>query len=79
MDETEEINDLFDKLNILTQIKKKVNCCENEENYMLSDKITVCRICNSTISNLTTGAEWRFYGIAKFIYWFYRINNIHNK
>lgn len=62
MDETEEINDLFDKLNILTHKKKKVNCCENEENYMLSDKITVCRICNSTVSNLTTGAEWRFYG-----------------
>jgi len=62
MDET-EINDLFGELDLISNKDTKcIKCCENEENYILSGKITICKICNSTISNLTSGAEWRFYG-----------------
>lgn len=58
----DDLDSLFDTLTELTSVKKETNCCDLSENFCLRGKITVCKQCNQTISNLSTGAEWRYYG-----------------
>lgn len=59
----DDLDSLFDTLTELTSEVKETKCCDLPENYCLCGKITVCKQCNQTISNLSTGAEWRYYGI----------------
>ena len=40
----------------------KMLCCENNENNMISDGMIICKICNTMITNIVSGPEWRFYG-----------------
>ena len=41
-------------------LKKK--CCDSFDNYVIHEGITSCKICKNIISNISDGAEWRYYG-----------------
>lgn len=58
-----EISDLFDALTKITEKQDSClsDCCDNKNNYIQLDKIIVCKICNSIISNLNNAAEWKYY------------------
>ena len=54
---------LYDSLNDLEVNEKIIDkCCTKEQNYMIHDGITTCKLCNNTISNITSNPEWRYYG-----------------
>lgn len=42
---------------------KTVNCCQIKENYQNDNGLIKCKLCNNIITNISTGPEWRFYGI----------------
>ena len=58
----DELDSLFTTLTQLTEPKVLETCCDKHDNYCLQGSITICRVCNQTISNLSSGAEWRYYG-----------------
>ena len=58
-----EINDLFSKLDEVSEKDKKINCCEKEDNYILKNRIIICKCCEKTISNISSESEWRYYGL----------------
>ena len=37
------------------------DCCDNNDNYILEKSIIICKLCNSTVSNIIDITEWRFY------------------
>tara|TARA_B100000029_G_scaffold225179_2_gene222990 strand:+ start:228 stop:1193 length:966 start_codon:yes stop_codon:yes gene_type:complete len=45
-------------------IKDEKNCCEIKDNYQIDQGIIKCKICSNTISNITDGPEWRYYGTS---------------
>jgi len=53
----------FNHLDKLQPEKKENNtCCDNHSNYITSDGIIVCSVCDNTINNIMDSPEWRFYG-----------------
>jgi transcription initiation factor TFIIB len=58
----DDLDSLFNTLSELTSQKDTTSCCDKSDNYCLQSKITICKVCNQTISNLSSGAEWRYYG-----------------
>jgi len=62
-----EIEKYFESLNDFNDEKDEGNkeekeCCEKEENYLVSNDTIQCKICNNTITNIVTNAEWKYYG-----------------
>ena len=41
---------------------KEEKCCEIKDNYQDDQGIIKCKICSNTISNISDGPEWRYYG-----------------
>ena len=60
---SDDLDSLFDTLTELTSIKIEDTCCDKIENYVLKGNVTICKKCSNTISNLSSSAEWRYYGI----------------
>ena len=55
----------FDNLNELDETclrNEKTKCCSDMNNFIIHNGITTCKECNSIISNISDGAEWRYYG-----------------
>jgi len=59
----------FDTLDIIINDKacsdKPITptCCNDIENHVISNETLLCKKCESTISNILDGPEWRFYGV----------------
>ena len=52
----ESLNEFDDKINV------EERCCDSCENYVIYEGITSCKVCRNIISNISDGAEWRYYG-----------------
>ena len=59
----------FDKhFGILDTLEEKeeknieIRCCQDEANYSISDNMIICKVCNNTITNISSDAEWKYYG-----------------
>jgi len=55
----------FDNLNVQDEISlrdEKTTCCSDMNNFIIHNGITTCKECNSIVSNISDGAEWRYYG-----------------
>jgi len=54
-------NEYFDSLDNLqdekTDIETDIKCCDNLENYMVSEEYTICRICNQHINVVNSNPE----------------------
>ena len=60
------MDNLFDELDTYNKkISKEDKCCDNDNNYVFKDGIVVCKCCNNTVSNISLGAEWRYYGVSE--------------
>lgn len=60
-----DLEDYFESLDEITndKINKEDNsCCTNMNNYIIHNGMTTCKCCNKIISNISDGAEWRYYG-----------------
>ena len=56
---------LYDQLDQITNNNKiEENCCDNRSNIIIESEIYKCKICNNTISNISTNPEWRYYGAS---------------
>ena len=57
----------FDNLNDQDEISlrdEKTTCCSDMNNFIIHNGITTCKECNSIVSNISDGAEWRYYGTS---------------
>ena len=52
----ESLNEFDDKIDV------EERCCDSFENYVIYEGITSCKVCRNIISNISDGAEWRYYG-----------------
>ena len=56
---------LFDELdNYEKKEIKELNCCDKENNYILHNGVINCKECGNVVSNISNGAEWRYYGVS---------------
>ena len=55
----ESLNEFDNRIEIYEK-----NCCDSCDNYVIHEGITTCKICNNIISNISDGAEWRYYGAS---------------
>lgn len=37
------------------------NCCSDYKNYSIDEGVTICKMCNNTISNIIDSPEWKSY------------------
>jgi len=56
-----EIDQLFNQLDIVSNKNIKKNCCEKESNYIIKNRIIVCKCCESIISNISNESECKYY------------------
>jgi len=40
----------------------EVKCCDDVNNFTCDDGITMCKVCNSEVTNIMNNPEWRYYG-----------------
>ena len=49
-------DDYFDSLESLKSVKKndipEIKCCDDPNNYICDDGVTMCKVCNSEITNI---------------------------
>ena len=61
----EKYFDTLDGIDNNERIDERIDefiCCKEENNYIIHDGMTTCKICNSIISNISDSPEWRYYG-----------------
>ena len=44
--------------------EEMIKCCKKKENVQIDQGMVICKVCLSTISNITNSPEWRYYGIG---------------
>lgn len=42
--------------------KQPDKCCNNDKNIIITNNSCICSICGNTIKNVSSEAEWRYYG-----------------
>ena len=53
--------DTLDKDDIEMKDRISSDCCSNYKNFSMDEGVTICKICNNTISNIIDSPEWRSY------------------
>lgn len=54
--------DFMTKIEEVNNPKEELKCCEIKDNYEVDQGLIKCKICSNTISNISDGPEWRYYG-----------------
>ena len=55
-------DDMFNELDTIERVEIAYDCCNDTNNYKISNDIILCNICSNTISNIVDTPEWRYYG-----------------
>jgi transcription initiation factor TFIIB len=55
-------DDMFNELDTIERVEIAYDCCNDTNNYKISDDIILCNICNNIITNIVDTPEWRYYG-----------------
>ena len=58
----EKYFDNMDELDENSMRNKQTTCCSDMNNFIIHNGITTCKKCDAIISNISDGAEWRYYG-----------------
>ena len=54
--------DFIDSITEEEKEKKEEKCCGLQENIVIEQGMTKCKICSNIISNIVDNPEWRYYG-----------------
>jgi len=47
---------------LITTQTDVAKCCDKVDNHIINNGLILCKGCNTTISNIISGPEWRYYG-----------------
>jgi len=55
-------DDMFNELDTIERVEIAYDCCNDTNNYKISDDIILCNICSNIITTIVDTPEWRYYG-----------------